>query len=78
VDRNDNNVKPGKLFNVKKNPNEPCGWIEDQDLYHNLYDEAFEYATAGSVHNPEIIKTLFAYKMAYSSAVAFYSKGGQE
>jgi hypothetical protein len=77
TDRNDINVKPGKLFNVKKNPNDPYGWIEDQNLYSGLYDEALEYATAGSVHNPEIIKSLFAYKMAYSSAVTFYSKGVQ-
>jgi hypothetical protein len=75
LDSNDNNVSAGKIFNVKKPGKNLDGEIEDSDLYARIYDEALEYATSGSVTDPAIIKVLFAYKMAYQSAVAFYSKG---
>jgi hypothetical protein len=74
LDDNDNMVSPGKLFNVKKTGNNNDGVIDDEKLFKEKYDIALEYAMAGSITDTEIIKTLFAYKMAYESAVAFYSK----
>jgi len=74
LDANDNMVSPGKLFNVKKTGNNSDGVIDDEKLFKEKYDVALEYAMVGSITDVEIIKTLFAYKMAYESAVAFYSK----
>jgi hypothetical protein len=73
-DANDNRVSTGKFFNVKKNGKSSDGVIEDDGLFREYYDDALEFAMAGSVSDVEIIKVLFAYKMAYSNAVAFYSK----
>jgi hypothetical protein len=73
-DANDNRVSPGKLFNVKKTDKNSDGVIEDESLFGVNYDDALEFAMAGTVTDAEVIKTLFAYKMAYSTAVAFYSK----
>jgi hypothetical protein len=77
-DANDNFVSTGRLFNVKKSGNRD-GEIDNEGLYRELYDDALEFAMAGTVSDNEIIKTdiiktLFSYKMAYGSAVAFYSK----
>jgi hypothetical protein len=74
LDRNDSKVSTGKLFNVIKPNKNSDGIIADEALYGQIYDDAAEFAKAGSIKDPEIVKTLFAYKMAYSSAVAFYSK----
>jgi len=73
-DANDNFVSTGRLFNVKKSSKNRDGEIDNEGLYRELYDDALEFAMAGTVSDVEIIKTLFAYKMAYGSAVAFYSK----
>jgi hypothetical protein len=75
LDKNDNNVSPGKLFNVKKPHPDADGVINDNELFNRYYSKALEYATSGSVTDKEIIKTLFAYKIAYSSAINFYSRG---
>ncbi|MDR0558014.1 MAG: hypothetical protein LBG43_09175 [Treponema sp.] len=74
LDVNNNRVSPGKLFNIKKPGPDADGEIDDNRLYSSFYDAALEFAMKGSFKDKEIIKTLFAYKIAYSSAVAFYSK----
>jgi hypothetical protein len=76
MDSNDNKVNTGRLFNVKKpsDRNLP-GEIDNINLWKEFYPGSMEFAMAGSTGDKEIIITLFAYKMAYSSAVAFYSKG---
>jgi hypothetical protein len=74
MDANNNRVSPGKLFNVKKTSPDADGEIDDNRLYSSFYDAAREFAVKGAFKDKEIIKTLFAYKIAYSSAVAFYSK----
>jgi hypothetical protein len=74
LDANDNRVPTGKLFNIKKTGRNSDGVIDNDSLFREIYDDALEFAMAGSVSNVEIIKTLFSYKMAYNSAVAFYSK----
>jgi hypothetical protein len=75
MDRNDNKVNTGKLFNVEKKDKNLPGQIEDMNLWKKFYPEALEFAMAGVAGDKEIVIALFAYKMAYSSAVAFYSKG---
>lgn len=74
LDANNNRVSPGKLFNVKKLSKNSDGVIDNEDLYRENYDKALEFAMAGIITDIEIVKTLFAYKMAYGSAVAFYSR----
>ncbi|MDR0561415.1 MAG: hypothetical protein LBG73_01840 [Spirochaetaceae bacterium] len=71
-----NKVSAGKLFNVKKPDKNSDGVIDNDSLFREFYDDALEFAMAGSVSDSEIIKALFAYKMAYNSAVAFYRKKG--
>ncbi|MHC6202369.1 hypothetical protein ACYULU_04150 [Breznakiellaceae bacterium SP9] len=77
LDKGNNNVSTGKLFNVKKPSKDLPGEIEDSALYSKIYADAIEYANAGSETDKEIRKVLFAYKMAYKSAVEFYSKGAK-
>jgi len=74
LDSNDNLVSTGRLFNVKKSGMNSDGEIDDEGLFREVYDVALEYAMAGTVYDVEIVKTLFAYKVAYDSAVAFYSR----
>jgi len=73
-DANDNRVSPGRLFNVKKVSKDSDGVIEDESLFGENFNASLEFAMAGTVTDLEIVKTLFAYKMAYNSAVAFYRK----
>jgi hypothetical protein len=75
MDRNDSKVNTGELFNIKKTDRDSPGKIKDINLWKEFYAGSLEFAMAGSTDDKEIIITLFAYKMAYSSAVAFYSKG---
>jgi hypothetical protein len=77
MDNNDSKVNTGRLFNVKKTDENSPGEIDNINLWKEFYSGSLEFAMAGSTHDKEIIMTLFAYKMAYSSAVAFYSKGGK-
>ncbi|MDR2786687.1 MAG: hypothetical protein LBB83_12325 [Treponema sp.] len=75
MDSDDSKVNTGMLFNIKKPDRNLPGEIGDINLWKELYSGSMEFAMAGSTDDKEIIITLFAYKMAYSSAVAFYSKG---
>jgi hypothetical protein len=75
MDRDDNKVNTGRLFNVKKTDKNLPGEIDNINLWKEFHSESMEFAMAGSTDDKEIILALFAYKMAYSSAVAFYSRG---
>jgi len=72
-DVNDNPVSTGCLFNVKKSPNRD-GEIDNEGLYQDIFNTAVDFALKCKVSDVEVFKTLFAYKVAYDSAVAFYSK----
>ncbi|MDR3341678.1 MAG: hypothetical protein LBT14_02615 [Treponema sp.] len=74
-DSNARRVDTGRLFNIKRADKNSPGTIDDIILWRDLYPGSMEFAMAGSTDDKEIIITLFAYKMAYSSAVAFYSRG---
>jgi len=82
LDKNDNVVSTGELFNVKKPYKDQDGLIDDASLYSSFWNESIDYAVSSCGSLPEskkrikreIIETLFAYKVAYSSAVSFYSK----
>jgi hypothetical protein len=75
MDSNDSRVNTGRLFNIKKPDKNSPGEIDNINLWKEFYPGSLEFAMAGSTDDKEIIMTLFAYKMAYSSAVAFYSRG---
>jgi hypothetical protein len=75
MDKFGNRVEEGDLFNVRKAGPDFDGKIIDESLWKRFYNEAIDFATEGSITEKELIITLFSYKMAYRSAVAFYSKG---
>jgi len=60
--------EPDRVFNVVNDG------IDNEGLWTKYYNDAKDFAKkkVGSSKNTEIIKTLFAYKMAYSCAMAFY------
>jgi len=75
LDKDDDKIATARIFNVKKRDKNRDGEIADTVLFSSFYDDALEFAISGSVDDQEIIKTLFAYKTAYSSVVAFYTQG---
>jgi hypothetical protein len=75
MDANDVRVNTGRLFNVKKPSGDRDGEIDDDSLWASAYNDAIDFALKGGITNKEVIIALFSYKMAYSSAVAFYCKG---
>jgi hypothetical protein len=68
-------LSPGVLFNVHKPDKSKDGVIKDVNLFSRYYDDAYEYAQKSCAADKEVAKVLFAYRMAYNTAIAFYSGG---
>ncbi|MDR3342796.1 MAG: hypothetical protein LBT14_08435, partial [Treponema sp.] len=75
MDKLGNRVEERDLFNVKKAGPDFDGEIKDRSLWTLFRNKAINFATKGSITEKELIIALFSYKMAYLSAVDFYSKG---
>ncbi|MDR0375486.1 MAG: hypothetical protein LBH85_07160 [Treponema sp.] len=72
-DINRKRLSPGVLFNVHKPDKSKDGVIKDPNRFSRYYDDAYEYAWKSCAADKELAKVLFAYRMAYNTAVAFYA-----
>ncbi|MDR1896427.1 MAG: hypothetical protein LBR10_06520 [Prevotellaceae bacterium] len=72
----DTPLHPGRLFNIKTTKKDvwSYGDIENPNIYSIAYGKAIEFARQSGVEDTEIFKVLFAYKIAYESAVEFYKR----